>query len=204
MIGRLRGKIVEESADGTILLDVAGVGYEVSVPLGAVGRIADREDATLYVHTHAREDALTLFGFDTADDKAAFRALLTVNSIGPKLAMAILSHLSAAELAEVVAREDKAALKGISGVGRKTVERIMLDLQGKLLVAATSSGTRRAPAPVATPGAPSGNAVAVVGALVQMGYKRADAERAVGVVTEGDTEERPTEAILRDALGALS
>ena len=96
MIGRLRGSIVQQGLEGLLILEVGGVGYEVFVPLGTVGRLPEggEGEAVLHIHTHVREDALVLYGFDTAEDKAAFRALLTVNSIGPKLALAILSSLS--------------------------------------------------------------------------------------------------------------
>lgn len=206
MIGRLRGAIVQQGLDGLVILEVGGVGYEVHVPLGTVGRLPEggAAEATLHIHTHVREDALILYGFDTPEDKAAFRALLTVNSIGPKLALAILSALSAPELAQAIAREEKAAFKGISGVGSKTVERILLDLKDKLLFVPTNTATPRAA--VRKPSAPAvtGVAVQVVGALVQMGYKRPDAERAVETVTERDQVDRPLEAVLRDALATLS
>ena len=206
MIGRLRGAIIQQGLEGLVILDVGGVGYELHVPLGTVGRLPEggAAEATLYVHTHVREDALLLYGFDTAEDKAAFRALLTVNSIGPKLALAILSALSAPELAQAIALEDKKAFKGISGVGSKTVERILLDLKDKLLFTPTTTATPRAA--VRQPAAPSmtGVAAQVVGALVQMGYKRPDAERAVTTVTERDEVDRPLESVLREALIALS
>jgi Holliday junction DNA helicase RuvA len=146
VIGRLRGAIVQQGLEGLVILEVGGVGYEVHVPLGTVGRLPDggAGEATLHVHTHVREDALILYGFDTPEDKAAFRALLTVNSIGPKLALAILSSLSAPELAQAIAREEKARSSGISGVGSKTVERILLDLKDKLLFTPTSTATPRA------------------------------------------------------------
>ena len=206
MIGRLRGAIVQQGLEGLVILEVGGVGYEAYVPLGTVGRLPDAGagEATLHVHTHVREDALILYGFDTPEDEGAFRALLTVNSIGPKLALAILSSLSAPELAQAIAVEDKKAFRGISGVGSKTVVRILLDLKGKLLFVPSSTATPRSA--VKKPAVPSvtGVAAQVVGALVQMGYKRPDAERAVESVTEHDEVDRPLEAVLREALVALS
>ncbi|MCA9578061.1 MAG: Holliday junction branch migration protein RuvA [Polyangiales bacterium] len=206
MIGRLRGTVVQQGLEGLVVLEVGGVGYELYVPLGTVGRLPEGEEGEvlLHVHTHVREDALVLYGFDTAEDKAAFRALLTVNSIGPKLALAILSSLSAPELAHAIATEDKNAFKGISGVGRKTVERILLDLKDKLLFAPSVTSVPRAAIRKPTQPAATGVVAQVVNALVLMGYKRPDAERAVQGVTEHDEVERPVEVVLREALSALS
>ena len=200
MIGRLQGEIAEVGLDGSVLVAVGGVGYEVHVPVGALGRLREGEEATLYVHTHAREDALMLYGFASAEDKSAFRILLGVNGVGPRLAMAILGVLDAHELAAAVAREDRAALKGIPGVGKKTVERILLDLKDKLLVFGQGPGAPR-PA-VAKPAAtPTGPVAQVVAALVGMGYKPAQAERAVEGI---DAEGKKVEALLREALSALA
>ena len=118
MIGRLQGRVVERQLDGSILFDVAGVGYEVFVPLGSLGRLGEGE-LTLHIHTHAREDALVLYGFETTEDKYAFRSLLSVSSIGPKLALSVLSSLDADALARAIQSEDRAALKGISGVAHE-------------------------------------------------------------------------------------
>lgn len=209
MIGRLRGRVIERGLDGSILLEVGGVGYEVFVPIGALGsatapgtspgkvRSPDAE-LVLHVHTHAREDALTLYGFATAEDKLAFRALLGVSSVGPKLAMSILGTLDAPALARAIQGEDRAALKGISGVGKKTVERLFLDLKDKLAFAGPLSISR--PAASAPPPA-EGPAATVVGALVQMGYKRPMAERAVEHL---EVEGKPIEVLLREALAALA
>jgi len=192
--------IAEQGLDGSIVVDVGGVGYELFVPLGTVGRVQNGGGpVTFHVHTHVREDALILYGFASSEDRMAFRALIGVNGVGPKLAVAILGALRAEELALAVAREDKAAFKGIPGVGRKTVERLLLDLKDKLaFVGAAPSGPRSAPRPAAPPGA----AEQVIGALVQMGYKRAEAERAVESL-EDDAASAPVEQLLRLALAAL-
>ena len=114
MIGRLSGAIDVREGDGSVIVDVNGVGYEVFLPLGAMGRLGAEPGQTvsLHIHTHVREDAMTLFGFATADDRAAFRALLKVSSIGPKLALAIIGVMNAAELQAAVARQDKTAFQG--------------------------------------------------------------------------------------------
>ena len=150
MIGRLVGRIVEESADGSLVLDVRGVGYELIVPLGTVGRAApDAEGAiTLFVHTHVREDAFLLYGFASREDRAVFRQLIGISSIGPKIALNILGALPVAELSAAVHREETAKLTRVPGVGKKTAERIVLELKDKLLAPPPSPGPRpRRPAP---------------------------------------------------------
>src|ERR1700733_820493 len=113
MIGRLTGSVVAQDADGLLVLDVAGVGYEVTTPLGTLGRI--QPDAagqvTLWVHTHVREEALALYGFCDDHERAAFRVLLGVSNVGPKIAIAVLGALPATELARAVAKQDLTALK---------------------------------------------------------------------------------------------
>ena len=201
MIGRLTGAIAQWEADGSVIVDVHGVGYEVFVPPGAMGRVGSEpgQPVSLFIHTHVREDALTLFGFATAEDRAAFRALLKVSSIGPKLALAIIGTLNAAELQDAIARQDKTAFKGISGVGKKTVERILVDLHDKLDFGATArTGVRLR----AVPSAAATASDTVVGALVQMGYKRSEAEAAVG--SAAGASEDDIEGLLRAALSALS
>ncbi len=198
MIGRLSGVIAEVNLDGTVIVDVGGVGYELHVPIGM--RLVEGEEATLHVHTHAREDALVLYGFATGDDRRAFRALLGVSNIGPKSALAILGALDAHKLADAIAREDRAALKGIPGVGKKTIERIFLDLRDKL-VAYGRAGKPRPNVQRARPAELTGPAETVIAALVSMGYRRGEAERALEGLDL--SEERPIEEILRDALGAL-
>ncbi len=185
-----------------VIVDVNGVGYEVFLSVGAAGRLGSEPGQTVVfqIHTHVREDAMTLFGFATTEDRAAFRALLKVSSIGPKLALAIIGVMNASELRDAIGRQDKAAFKGISGVGKKTVERILMDLQDKLDFAASSkTGVRLR----AVPSPASSASEAVVGALVQMGYKRSEAEAAVGSAN-GASGDDNVEGLLRAALSALS
>lgn len=201
MIGRLQGTIVERDLGGSVLIDVQGVGYDVHVPEGTLGRL-DRgpsDTVILHIHTHVREDTLTLYGFASLDDRAAFRALIGVSSIGPKLAIGVLSRMNAHDLAAAIARHDKAAFTGITGVGKKTVERLLVDLQGKLTFGqAVATGVR----PKLVPGLETSAERTVVGALVQMGYRRGEAESAVGsAVIEANAED--AEQLLRAALSSL-
>jgi len=202
VIGRLSGTIEHREADGSVIVGVNGIGYEVFLPAGIADRLSTEPEQTvaLFVHTHVREDAITLFGFATGEDRAAFRALLRVSSIGPKLALAIIGVMHAGELREAVARQDKAAFKGISGVGKRTVERILIDLQGKLDFAASAKTGVRLRAVPNTTGSASDK---VVGALMQMGYKRSEAEAAVGSANGAASDEN-VEELLRAALSALS
>lgn len=203
MIGRLTGKLIEESADGTVLLDVSGVGYEITVPLGTVGRAAADPSGplTLFIHTHVREDALLLYGFATREDRAAFRVLIGISNIGPKIGTSILSALSASELAAVVARGETARLTAIPGVGKKTAERIVLELKDKLILPAAS--LPRAPGAPAAPPPPTGKAELLHGALTRMGFRPAEAERALTALG-ARVEAEPLGDLVRDALAILS
>ncbi|MBK9261823.1 MAG: Holliday junction branch migration protein RuvA [Polyangiaceae bacterium] len=202
MIGRLSGHIVEDSAEGVVVIDVGGVGYEVSVPLGALGR-ASRDDSgivTLYVHTHVREDTFALYGFPSRDDRAAFRELIGVSNVGPKIAMAILGGLSAGELASVIARGEVARLVAVPGIGKKTAERLILELKGKLQAAPVAAGKAAAQA---APPAPEGQAELLAGALTRMGFRPAEAERAVTALG-ARVKTEPLGDLVRDALAVLS
>ena len=202
MIGRIAGTIAHRENDGSVIVDVQGVGYEVFVPAGTAGRVEAEpgQSVSLHIHTHVREDALTLFGFATPEDRAAFRALLKVSSIGPKLALAIIGVMNASELQDAIARQDKTAFRGITGVGKKTVERILVDLRDKLDFAATGkTGVRLRAVPSST----GSTTDTVVGALINMGYKRSEAEAAVGTAMSA-AEDTNVEGLLRAALSTLS
>lgn len=201
MIGRLSGRIVEDSAEGIVVIDVGGVGYEVTVPLGALGRASRDESGvvTLYVHTHVREDLFALYGFPSRDDRAAFRELIGVSNVGPKIAMALLGSLSAGELASVISRGEVARLVAVPGIGKKTAERLILELKGKLQ--ATPVAPAKGAAPVAP--APEGQAELLTSALTRMGFRPAEAERAV-VALGARVKSEPLGDLVRDALAVLS
>lgn len=206
MIGRLSGIVVERHGDGACVLDVAGVGYELFVPARSLAVLPrPPEQVTLHVHTHVREDALVLYGFAGAADRAAFRALLGISGIGPRTALGIIGELTVEALCEAIARGDKRRLTSVDGVGAKTAERITLELRDKIaaLGAHGKNGTSVAGG-VAAGGAPiTTTELAVVDALVQLGFGRGEAEGAVAKVG-GGKEPAPLETMLRRALATLS
>ncbi len=198
MIGRLTGRVVEEGEGGLLILDVNGVGYEVLAPLGTRGRVGGEGLITLHVHTHVREDALSLFGFASTDERDTFRVLIGIANVGPKLAMAVLSAVSVADLAQVVARGEASKLVAIPGVGKKTAERLVLELKGKL-----SARTPVSSEPLHVPA--GSKAEMVVSALTRMGFRPTEAERAVASLSQTkDLESAPLGELVREALAQLS
>jgi Holliday junction DNA helicase RuvA len=176
MIGRLSGKFIE-ATDTHVLLDVGGVGYELDVTTGVLGLLpAGGEPLSLYTHLVVREDAQLLYGFDGRHQRDLFRSLIRVNGVGPKLALALLSALSASELAHAVNRQELGALTRISGVGKKTAERLLVELKGKvdlgLEVVVPETGAM-VPADRTT----DADRTAAFDALKALGYRPAEAER---------------------------
>jgi Holliday junction DNA helicase RuvA len=207
MIGRLTGRVTQED-EGNVVVDVAGVGYELVVPLGTIGRAqTDAEGrATLFVHTHVREDILSLFGFATEGDRVAFRTLIGVSSVGPKTAIQVLSALPAPDLGQAIARKELTKLTRIPGIGKKTAERLLLELKDKVPIL-EAAGPRSAPgAPGSVPSAAlssSSNGDMLSRALVNMGYRQAEADRAVEQLA-ARVGETPLPELLREALAMLS
>jgi Holliday junction DNA helicase RuvA len=202
VIGRLRGAVVARNPDGSCVLDVGGVGYEVFVPLGGMGALPEPpETVTLHVHSHVREEAFVLYGFPSVADRDAFRTVLGVGGVGPKIALAILSALPAPSLAQAIAAGDRAVFQGIPGVGKKTAERLLLELADRIGAIASRGAEGAGLRPAAAPSIPAGPLGTVAAALVQMGYKQAQAERAVAGL--GEPGDRPVEELLRAALGQL-
>jgi holliday junction DNA helicase RuvA len=199
MIGRLVGKLVTDDVDGTIVLDVGGVGYEVTVPLGAIGRARTSADSalTLSIHTHTREDRLELYGFASEVERNVFRLLLLLPGIGPKMALAVLSALPPPELARAVRDGDLKRLSKISGVGKKTAERLVLELKERLPRLDLS------PAPGAVAQPRPDDQTRLLGALTNMGYKPAEAEKAIEPLKERLGKE-PISDLLRAALAELA
>ncbi len=208
MIGRLTGKVTQED-DGNVVIDVNGVGYELVVPLGTIGRapVDDTGRSTLYVHTHVREDIFSLFGFASEGDRLAFRTLIGVSSVGPKTAIAVLSALPAPDLGQAIARKELGKLTSITGIGKKTAERLLLELKDKvaILEAAGPRGTAAANAPPITVASSleprTGDLLAR--ALVNMGYKQGEADRAIEQLGE-KLGELSLPQLLKEALAILS
>jgi Holliday junction DNA helicase RuvA len=199
VIGQLRGIVTDKALDGCCVLDVAGVGYEVFVPMRSLGRLpAPPETVTLVVHTHVREEALRLYGFETPTEREAFRVLLGISGVGPKLAMAVLSDMSASELHHAVAYGDKKRFAAVSGIGKKTAERIVLELKDKLPALSPQTARELAPAPMPI----AGRAGEVAAALASLGFSRQQAELAAARVV-GQDDARPVETLIRQALSTL-
>jgi Holliday junction DNA helicase RuvA len=193
VIARLRGQLVEKSPNQAIV-DVQGVGYDVIIPLSTFYQLPDPPGATeLVIHTHVREDALALYGFRTVREKQVFEKLISVSGIGPKLAITILSGLEAQELVPAIRQNDLARLTRIPGVGKKTAERMVLELRDKLAgadaaLSAPSSGFSQ----------PEED---VLSALTNLGYQRPIAERALQTVQGRET--MAFDALLKRSLQAL-
>ena len=203
MIGRLRGKVVAEDPAGTLVVDVAGVGYELFTPIGTAGRARSEAsgEVVIHVHTHVREEALDLFGFASDGERRVFRVLLGVPSVGPKTALAVMSALPLPELARAVHQGDVARLMRVPGIGRKTAERFVLELKDKLGHLDPGDASARAPAAVSP--LKSDDAKKLAGALTNMGYKAAEAERAVRSLGAQIGKE-PMADLLRKALALLT
>jgi holliday junction DNA helicase RuvA len=199
MIGLLRGRPSGDELDGPLVIDVGGVGYEVITPLGTLGRLTADGDGSvvLHVHTNVREDAIELFGFASAVERQAFRTLIAISKVGPRLALNVLSAVTVDELVRLVETRQVGVLTRVPGVGKKTAERLVLELEGKLgsLPRGARTTAPRAPA------RPSGQGVVLHDALVRMGFKSSEAERAVAQLDDLD---RPLGELIRDALGVLS
>lgn len=200
MIGRLRGIVSAESPDGEVLLDVRGVGYELRMPLGSLGRVEVEPDGTrtIHVHTAYKQDGVDLYGFANLAERGIFRALISVPNVGPKTAIGILGAVPMQELAAAVEAGDIGRLSKVPGIGKKTAERMIVELKGKLTSAANEPelpGSRSVPKGAKTD--------RLIAALTNMGYRAAEAGRAVEAL--GDAIESASLAeCLRDALAHLA
>lgn len=197
MIASLTGRIRRRGAD-YLVVDVSGVGYQVFVPLSTFHAIPDDgEEVSLHIHTHVREDALSLFGFSTEAEKDMFLLLMGVSGIGPKLALTVLSSLHVQDLINAIGASDEAKLCAIAGIGKKTAARMVLELRDKiknLAIYPQASETAR--------GEMSGTFDDAVSALINLGYKKPLAEEALKKAQQGRPD-LAVEALIRDALGVL-
>ena len=193
MIAHLRGKLISKHPNQAIV-EAAGVGYDVTITVPTFSDLpALGSEVALYIHTHVREDAIALFGFLRADEKQLFEKLITVSGIGPKLAITILSGMATADMVGAIRASDHARLTRIPGIGKKTAERMCVELRDKL----EGFGA----APVAAP--VSAVEEDVVSALTNLGYQRALAEKAVEKAVASAGREN-FDAIFRAALGAMA
>jgi Holliday junction DNA helicase RuvA len=197
MIARLTGTLAEKSP-GRMIVDVQGVGYDVQVPLSTFYVAGEPGDSVvLRVHTHVREDVIALYGFATALEQQIFERLISVSGIGPKLALAVLSGIEPPDLVRAIRAQDVARLTAIPGVGKKTAERIGLELKDRMPQSA------QAAAEAAKPGSPEDQLRAdLLSALLNLGYQRVPAERAIEKELSASPDARFEDA-LRAVLRAL-
>ncbi|MFM8264724.1 MAG: Holliday junction branch migration protein RuvA [Acidimicrobiia bacterium] len=190
MIGSLRGRVLERINDSTVLLEVAGVGYVVHVTPRTLAELEPTTEALLHVHHHVRDDAETLFGFLEREERRTFDVLIETNGIGPTLAMSILATYSPRALVDIVLGGDLAGLTAVSGVGKKTAERLLLELKDRLNLPMIDE-----PRPTGERGGMSD----VRDALAGLGYDENEIRNVLREVTVGDD----AAAMLREALSLL-
>jgi len=199
MIARLKGEVIDKKFNA-LLIDVSGVGYEVNIPLSTFCTLPDvGAQVVLFIHTHVREDALQLFGFSQAVERDLFRLLLAVNGVGPKVAMGILSGITIPELLDAVATDNAEPLGAIPGVGKKTAQRLLLELKDKII--SITAGRSRDSATIIPNEILQNDALS---ALVNLGYKEAPVKRAIAIVLK-DRKTAPTlDILLKEALHLLA
>jgi len=196
MIGRLQGILLEKQAPH-MLIDVNGVGYEVDAPMSTIYQLPNiGEKIQLFTHMVVREDAQLLYGFYTNLERQFFRTLIKVNGVGPKLAITILSGISADEFAETVQQADAVALTKLPGIGKKTAERLIIEMRDRLKEWYQADGGSNLENKLTLPKDAKGDAET---ALVALGYKAAEAARMISRI---DTADLDSEDIIRNALKA--
>jgi len=195
MIGYLEGSLKKLDATRAVVL-AGGVGYEVHISLSTYYRLEGKRDVAMEIYTHVREDALALYGFASAEEKTAFEKLISISGIGPTLAQKILSGIDANDLADAIARGDARKLSTIPGVGKKTAERICLELRDKLVAGVPST----------QPATPTRLTVDddVQSALVNLGYRPKDAEIALEKARQELGAEAEFSPLLKRALRYLT
>lgn len=204
MIGRLRGTLIEKTAP-EIVIECQGVGYEVSMPMTSIYALPElNQEATIYTHFVVREDAQLLYGFASKVERKLFRLLIKVNGVGPKLGLAILSGMSAEQFVSCVAHDDVTTIVKIPGVGKKTAERLLIEMRDRLKDWQTDSTP-------ATDAMPIDNVIEntlvisdakgdAINALISLGYTNAQADKAVKSVYQQGSS---SEVLIRDALKAM-
>lgn len=193
MIARLQGQLIEKQPP-VLVVDVHGVGYELEAPMSTFYKVTLGSPVTLYVHQVVREDANLLYGFATREERDMCRTLLKVNGVGPKMALAILSGMEADAFAACIRQGDVSTLTKIPGVGKKTAERLVIEMRDRVGDGPVGLGANAA---ADAPVSPERDAVT---ALIALGYKAADAEKAIGKIK---TENASTEDLIRLALKGM-
>ena len=198
MIAHLTGKLTHKSPVA-IIIDVNGVGYQVFVPLSTFYALPELESKiSLGIHTHMREEALKLFGFYTIDEKRIFEKLITINKVGPKLALTILSGMPPADILSTIDSNDIVKLSTIPGIGRKTAERLILEMRDKL------DGLSLDFVVTKDPGPEKGLFDDALSALVNLGYKKSQAEQTLKKVYAEKVGNASIENLIKDSLNLLS
>lgn len=195
MIGYLKGTLIEKRPS-SLLLDVGGVGYQVKIPVSTFYDLPeDGNPVSLYIYTHVREDIIALYGFRTTQEKTLFEKLISVTGVGPKMAIAFLSGMTAEELIPAIQRQDVLKLTTIPGVGRKTAERVALELREQIPALLSEASQIPAEKPMQED---------LISALVNLGYHRSVAERTVNKVLEQAKPDASFETLLKNSLHLIS
>lgn len=200
MIARLSGTLTQKSVEH-LIVSVGGVGYEVHVPLSTFYSIPEEgQDVELLIYTHVKEDVLKLFGFLTPPEKDIFKKLIGVSGVGPKLALNILSGIESRDLATAIKNSDIARMNSIPGVGKKTAERLILELKDKIKLEGLSSEED------STISAPSGGVFDdALSALINLGYKKSDVEKTIDSIARNEeSSEWSVEKLLKEALRMMA
>jgi Holliday junction DNA helicase RuvA len=200
MIARISGILIQKSVTHCVV-DVHGTGYHIIVPLSTFYELPKEDQpVVLHVHTHVREDAISLYGFHTREEREVFQMMISVSGIGPKLAVNILSGIAAGELVRAVKEEDLKRLTGIPGVGKKTAERMILELKDKAAKLARDDVT------VCTVAVKTGDQVKedALSALVNLGYKRSAVKDAIDRIMRKTPETPSLDQLLKQALRTLA
>lgn len=193
MIGRLKGNILEKNPP-EILIDVNGIGYEVLCPMSTFYEIGEGISIDLHTHLHVKEDAHTLFGFITKDEKTIFRELIRVNGVGPKVALAIMSHLTVASLLSAVSDEDDVLLAKTPGIGKKTAQKLIVELSDRLEKLTLSGSNNQQ---ISARSASNPNNKQASQALQALGFKTREVEKMLSSIKD---ESLTTEQLIRQAL----
>lgn len=198
MIAYLKGKLIHKSPI-SVIVDVQGVGYEAFIPLSTYYELPETGATVAFrIHTHIREDILKLFGFLTEEEKRVFETLIAVNKVGPKMALTILSGLSVSALLAAVSNNDVDRLNSIPGVGRKTAERLILELKDKLENMQGEEGI------ASIPSSSNGMMEDALSALMNLGYKRPQAENALKMASANSGSDATLEQLIKESLKVLS